>query len=250
MSEESVFTILEVPITLLPEKELLDKVEKSDADGKGLFITTPNPEIIVEAQKDATYKKILQSSDIALPDGTGVVFVARSYGQVLERIRGREFFIKLLDLANKNHWTVYLLGSTEEVMGTSIERIGREYPQIRAKGSAKLDIDKEGISRSKTDEQQIVNDLKNFSPHLLFVALGHPKQEKFIYRMRELFPTTTMMAIGGTLDTFSGVLPIAPKWMSDFGLEWLFRLSHEPKRIGRIKTALFTFPLMVLKKKK
>jgi N-acetylglucosaminyldiphosphoundecaprenol N-acetyl-beta-D-mannosaminyltransferase len=213
---------------------ILAHIKESIREKRSLFITTPNPEIIVEAQKNAQLKNALSCADISLPDGIGIVLALKMKGVSIARIPGRKFFEELLALAHNNRWRVFLLGASEESNRTSIERIKKEYPQITIQGSTRLDI---------------LEKIQAFSPHLLFVALGHPKQELLSVRVKEKLPGTTIMTIGGTLDYFSGTIPSPADIVSRLGFEWLFRLIIQPKRFKRILNAVVVFPLLVVRDK-
>jgi len=237
--------VLGVSITTAGEQSILSTIKQAILEKKQLFITTPNPEIVVAAHKNDVYKRALSHADIALPDGTGIVMALKRDGVTIPRILGRDFFEKLLWFANQHAWRVYLLGATGKSNEQSLSRIRKEYPAISGKGSSDLSVTEEGTA-SESDEQRIINDIQIFAPQLLFVAFGHPKQELWADRVKGMFPETTIMTIGGTLDYFSGSIPKPPALFSTLGLEWLIRLLREPTRIGRIFTAVVIFPLLVI----
>lgn len=246
-----------------------------------LFIVTPNPEQIMLAQKDSEFENILNSADIALPDAMGVV-VASKYLSLakaenklirlplitlqglevgfatlvnqswltseLEVIRGREFFIDLIKLANKKAWRVYLLGGKKGVAESVQKKFEQNYKKIRIKSSSGPILNNSGLAVSdedKVEEKRVVEEINNFKPHLLFVAYGAPKQEKWLYRWLPKLKIGVGMVVGGTLDYLAGTAKLPPKWMSDAGIEWLWRVVQEPKRIGRIITAIILFPLKI-----
>lgn len=218
--------LLGVPVTTSSEVLILEEIEKAIAEKRSLFVTTPNPEIVVEAQKNAEFKAVLSSADIALPDGTGLVLALQIKGIGVSRIRGREFFRQMLALAEKNKRSVFLFGASTEVNQRAIMKIKEHYPNLEIQGSS------EAVSGS---------------PDMIFVALGHPKQELWIAQNRNNFPQAILMAIGGTLDSFTGFVPQPPNMFARLGFEWLFRLLVQPQRWRRIINALIIFPWMVLK---
>ncbi len=224
--------LLSVPISLFSQDYIIRHIEYRIKEKKGISIVTPNPEIIVAAQKDKRLLQALRHADIAIPDGIGVVFVLLLRGIYVHRIPGRVLFVHLLDVANRHGWKVFLFGASEESNSCSIDRIRKEYPNIQVRGGIRTEDEKEIIA---------------FKPHMLFVALGCPKQEFFAERMRACLPHALIMTIGGTLDYFSGGVPSPPRILSTLGCEWLFRLVTQPWRWRRIINATLVFPWYVVR---
>lgn len=236
-------TILNVPVTLSPETEILSAIESALIGQKQLFISTPNPEILVEATRNHLFLEALSLADISLPDGIGLVIALRIKGIHISKITGRSIFLRLLQIANSHKLKVYILGASIASNTATIEKIQHQYPSIDVRGSGEMSIDKYGNSND-----ELLHEIQTFSPNIVFVAFGHPKQELWIHRVKKLFPTTTFMAIGGTLDYFSGTVPIPPNSISSLGLEWFFRLITQPQRWKRIFTAICIFPWIFTQK--
>lgn len=235
MSKKALETlqILEVNIAITPEDKLLEKIDFSLKKNVQLCVFTPNPEILVKAKKDSDYKDILNFADVNIPDGVGISFAAKFlYGKKLKRIRGREFFLRLLDYADKNGSRVFFAGASEEVNLKAVKKASKVYSRAKFEGTSDIKNSLEKINK--------------FNPHMLFVALGAPKQEKFIYENFKNLDARVMMAVGGSLDFFVGKQHIAPTWISRGGLEWLWRLCFDPGRIKRIFNAVVVFPALVI----
>lgn len=233
--------ILGIGITNDPENKILEYVAKILLEKKKkVSIFTPNPEIIMLAQKDIEFKKIVNSSDIALPDGVGVVVGSRFVGKPIQaRITGVDFMLKLCELAQKlasedAERTVMtgFLGGQEGVAERASECLREKYPNI-------------GIGFvGKTWDEKL---LKASHIDILFVAFGAPNQEKWIYENLPKIPVTIAMGVGGSFDFISGKVMRAPKIIRLFGLEWLFRLIIQPWRWRR-QLQLLHFSRLILSK--
>lgn len=237
-------TILGVEVSVTSRGEVLKFVADSLKNKSKFFITTPNPEIIVAAQKDDELMTALNSADVALPDGVGL--------GINPRITGREMFESLLSTANRLQLRVYLLGATPEVNRLAIAKIKILYPRIKAKGNGDIKVNSKGYSVSERDRGvyiDIIRDINSFRPNILFVAFGAPKQEKWVYHNLKKLNIGGAMVVGGALDYFVGKAKLPPGFVSTMGLEWLWRGVREPRRIKRIFNAVVVFPLLVIKEK-
>lgn len=233
-------------------KELvLDKIDSSlkKSTAKSLFISSINPEILLESRKNKLLNNALKSSEISITDGTGVVLALKLRGLGAERIRGRQLVIDLFEIANEKELKLYLLGSTKEVNRLAIKKLKREYPNIIVRGNSGPVLDKDANTIDGVNEKAnnlVVQDIKNFEPHILIVCFGAPKQEIWINKHKEDLPVRILFAAGGSLDYYSGKASVPPKFIANIGLEWLWRVVHEPKRIIRIFRALIIFPILVV----
>lgn len=240
-STQKKLKILGVDVSITGKSEVLNYLNASLKNLSKFFITTPNPEIILLAQKDRELMKALNSSDLALPDGTGLII-----GGVKEIIKGRELFEDLLDIANKKGLKVFLLGGDTKTNKIVIAKINMKYRKIKAEGRGDIVLNNKGYSDTDRDISIHIDILKNinkFKPDILFVGLGAPKQEKWIYHNLDKLNVKIVMTVGGAFDYYSGKLGIVPGWMARGGLEWLWRVLQEPKRIKRIFNAVVIFPI-------
>lgn len=204
------------------------------------FVTTLNPEIILRGYHDKNYQDILNSSDLNLCDGFGIKFAAVLKGRrIKSRYTGVDLTDYLLKLAKKNNKKVLVvacrdgLGSPEE-----IER-GIE-DKYKLKTQAEYFGGEHFFDTSAAESAEIV-----------FINFGAPEQEKFIFENRAKFPKAKILVgVGGTFDFLTGKMKRAPKWMQKTGLEWLFRLVQEPKRLRRIWNAVIVFPILTIVKSK
>lgn len=187
----------------------------------GAYICTPNPEIVMLCQSDPALMAAVNGADMVLPDGVGVVRAARTLGRpVPERIAGIDLFTALLERMSGR---VYLLGGRPGVAEAAARAIHDAYPGVAVCGCH------DGYF---TDEAEVIRRIEASAPALVAVCLGSPKQELFMAAHRGI-AAGAMIGLGGALDVLSGRKKRAPEAWRDRGLEWLWRLIHEPARIGR-----------------
>lgn len=245
--------VLGVKVSVIRKNEVIDFVKNSLNIKHKFFITTPNPEIVLKAQRDRELLDALNKADVALADGVGLVWAAGFLGlPKLTRATGRELFLELLKLANKSSFKIYLLGATPSVNGEVIKKIKRQFPRIEVKGEGGPVYDNNLSLEIESDikyHKDIIKHINDFRPDLLFVALGAPKQEKWINRYLPEIKVGGAMVVGGTFDYFSGRAVLPPGFVARAGLEWLWRGLLEPARFLRILNATLVFPALVIKEK-
>jgi len=240
--------ILGINILSTTESQLLAAIEKKISDSHKLgsrsskfSILTLNPEIILLSQNDKELKNALNSADFAVPDGVGLNFASKFlYGKSLNIVPGRILFEKLIELANKNGWKVFFLGGNDSEAQTAAQKLKIQNKELKIETAGGSEI-------TPTLHKGIVDRINKFSPDLLFVAFGNPKQEIFVAEnaKSQMLNVKCFMSVGGTFRYIAGLSPLPPKWMPDLGLEWLWRLFTEPYRLGRIWNAVVVFPLKV-----
>lgn len=190
------------------------------------YIVTPNPEMLVAAQKDPAFKDVLNDADLSIPDGAGL----KLSGKVKNTFAGTDFMEKLVSLAAEKGFTTGFLGGSDGVAKKTVECLKIKYPKLKvvfAESGGKVDDD------GKWRMEDYQNSTKIPPTDILFVAFGHIKQEKWIARNLEKIPAHVVMGVGGAFDYLSGSVPRAPKWVRNLGFEWLFRLIIQPWRIKR-----------------
>jgi len=243
--------ILDVKIQNLTEKQAKRKVAKFLNMPKTQTIFTPNPEMLVAAHKDQYFKDILNEADLNIPDGFGIRLWAK---EKVHRITGVDFFEEVCSLAEEKDKSVYLLGSgSEKVLAGVEQKLKKNFPNLRIAGKhigSKIAFENTEYGKvldlDEAENEKIIDEIIDAAPDVLFVALGHEKQEKWIYKYKEDLPSVKLaMGIGGTFDFYSGKVRRAPKWMRRIGMEWFFRLITQPWRVKRIFTALVVFSWLV-----
>lgn len=234
--------ILGVPVDCVTMDEAVARAEAflsaHAADGRPRLVMTPNPEIIYAAQRDGALLEILRNADLAVPDGAGVVWAARLLGNpVPERVTGIDLLERLLALAAARGYRVYFLGTRSEVMARAVEAACGRFPGLQVVGSH------HGYFTS-AEEPAVVAGVRKARPDFLFVGMGAPRDQKWLWRHREELGVPVAMGVGGSFDVLAGVTRRAPRWMRDAHLEWLFRLLQQPWRWRRM-LALPRFAWMV-----
>ena len=241
--------ILEVKIDELTKEQALEKAREFLISNQSHKIFTPNPEMIVDAQNDSEFKEVLNSGDMNLCDGFGLWLAT---GRRVERISGVDFMLDLCALAERKGKSIYLLGSScEEVVKKTAEVLQIKFPLLKIVGYNKgHDITKHGTWNMEQNEDVLYNIITT-APDILFVAFGHGKQEKWIHsNLRDLPSVKIAMGVGGAFDFISGKIKRAPKFIRKIGLEWMWRLLREPKRIKRIFKATFVFLYLLARRKR
>ncbi len=232
--------ILGIPIDPLTWQGALAKARGFLREEQTHFITTPNPEIIMRARRDEKLRNILLQADLSLPDGIGVVWAGRVLGfPVPHRIPGIEFMDKLLSLADEREGRVFLLGTHRDTVARAAANIGERF-----KGLEKVGYHHGYFSRE--EEDGIVEQINSYEPDFLFVGLGVPKEQKWVFRNLSRLRSKVVMTIGGSLDVYGEEVSRAPVAVRRLHLEWLYRLISSPARLKR-QLALPKFVLLVFK---
>lgn len=221
--------------------EAKNRITEFLKENKKAIITPINPEKIIKSLKDEKLKEFLLNSDLLLPDGYGIIFASKILGlHIKERITGIDMFESLLDYANEKGLSIYLLGTHEEILEKVVERVKKEYKGIEIAGYHKGFFD---------NPQIVLDDFQNKKFDFLFVAMGSPKQEYFIYDNYNKINAKIFMGVGGSFDVFSGKFKRAPYLIRKFGLEWFYRFILEPKKRFPRVVQLFKFIILVLKER-
>lgn len=200
-------------------------------------IYTPNTEMIMKAQDDPEFKEILNEGDLVIPDGIGVVIASKIHHLGLtERVPGIELMSMMLEYCNRTGKSIYLFGGKPTVADLAAEKIKQAYPNLIIAGT------RDGFFDA-TNELTILDDINGKKPDILFVALGAPKQEKWINKYKKTINASVAIGVGGALDVWAGTVKRAPVFFQKTGLEWFYRLLKQPKRVGR----MMSLPKFMLK---
>ena len=229
MNEAKRMNILGVPVDMVSNAGAMELFRGIfDMPGCSLIVT-PNSEIVLNASSDAALKSLIGGAELIIPDGVGLVYASRILKNPLEeRVTGFDFLSDILAYLQENGKSAFLLGSKPGVAESAAENMKLKYPGLVIAGTH------HGYF-SDGDESGIVCDINDSGAEFLCAALGSPKQEKFIHKYREEFINVrAAMGVGGCLDVWSGALKRAPAFYQRHGLEWLYRLFQEPKRIKRM----------------
>jgi len=221
--------------------QALECIEEAIESDRKSFWVAINPIKIYHSWHKPELLNLLQQADVGICDGVGVSIASRIlHGRSIMRCTGCDLFFKILSLACRKNWGVYLLGASAESNAATRSELQKIYPNLRIVGwqdgyFEDLDVVIEQINSSKAD--------------LLFVAMGSPKQEHWIWRHRQAIDANFCMGVGGSFDIASGGLRRAPKVFRMTGTEFLFRLMREPRKRWRIQKVLFPYFLRVIHKR-
>ena len=224
--------ILGVRFDNLTQQEAAQQGRQLLEEDKFHYVVTPNPEFLLAAEKDPEFRRVLNAADLVLPDGIGVVYSAKILGTPLkERVPGIEFAEAMLSALNDMGGRLYLLGAKPGVAELAAERLQKQYPGLKIAGTH------DGYFK---EDAPVAAAIRESGADCVFVCLGAPKQELWMAKNGPATGAHLLCGLGGSLDVFAGTVERAPKFWSDHGLEWFYRLCKEPKRIGRMmKLPLF-----------
>ena len=238
---EQFVDILGVPFLHTTQKEFVETLHQRVVTNQKTFVVTANPEIVMKANEDATYMEYVQQASYVTADGIGVVKAAKLLNTPLpERVTGYDTMIDVLKKGNEHGYKIYLLGAQEETLQKAITNINQDYPNVKIVGSHN--------GFFNWEERTIQEEIKQLEPDFVFVALGVPRQEKWIATNLDQFSKGIFIGVGGSFDVIAKTVKRAPVIWQKLNLEWAYRLMKQPSRIGRM-IALPRFVLKVLKKK-
>ncbi|MDR2183107.1 MAG: WecB/TagA/CpsF family glycosyltransferase [Clostridiales bacterium] len=206
------------------------------------IIFTPNPEMVMLAQRDAEFAEVLAAADLVIPDGIGIVWASRfTDAKISQRVPGIELTLALLEKISHTGHSVYFLGGAPGVASAAAAKMQEKFPNIKVCGDHHGYFD-------NADDAEIVAEINAAKADIVLVGLGFPRQEKWIFRHKEHTCAKIMVGVGGSLDVFSGRVRRAPGLFQKLGLEWFYRLARQPSRLLR-QFALVKFVMLVVSKK-
>lgn len=202
-------------------------IETSNKNCK--LIVAPNVEFIMAAQEDKEFFDILKTADLATPDSIGVILAGKIQKKPFKgRLPGQAYLRKMFEVGEKEGWTFYLLGGKGDVPKRAKEHLESIYKNVKIVGYH------EGFFEEDSEEK-VIEEINRLKPNILFVAMGAPIQEKWIYKNREKLKVDVAAGQGGTFDYEAGNIKRAPLWIQKCGIEWLWRLIKQPSRIIRMR---------------
>lgn len=210
-------------------EEALDGIEKLIKNGKYNYVVTPNADHIVKLEKDDEFKEVYDNADLILADGKPLIWISKwNKTPLKEKVSGSDLFPKLCERAAQKGYSIFLLGAAEGVAQKAADNLRDKYEGLNIVGVYSPSY---GFEYNKDEVINIINIVNEAHPDVLVVGLGSPKQEKFIYKYLNELKVPVSLGLGASIDFEAGNVKRAPKWMSDHGFEWLYRLFKEPKRM-------------------
>ena len=196
---------------------------------KKSYVVAVNVDVIMKIEQDEELKTITNEADMVLTDGKPLIWISKlKKAPIKEKISGSDLVPKLCELSDKKGYTIFILGGKDGIAEQAKKKLESQYKNIRIVG---VYSPKFGFENDKKELTKINSMINKKKPDLLFVCLGCPKQEKWIYNHINEYDAKVSICAGATVDFLAGNMKRAPKWMSNCGLEWFYRFLQEPKRL-------------------
>jgi N-acetylglucosaminyldiphosphoundecaprenol N-acetyl-beta-D-mannosaminyltransferase len=222
--------LLGVAFDALNAAQALEKIEELVASGRSHFVVTANVDFLVQAQGDVELRWALADASLVLCDGTPLVWASRWLGHRLpERVAGSDLAPALIRLAVEKKYRLFFLGATPEANETAVVRVRSEFPGVIIAGHYSPPF----MPLPEFDHEEIARRIRTARPDLLMVAFGCSKAEKWMAMCARSLGVPVSIGVGATLDFLAGRMKRAPLWMRRAGLEWVYRLCQEPRRLWR-----------------
>ena len=212
-------------------EETLDAVDNIIKQNKCAYVVTPNVDHIVQLEKDKEVQAVYKNASLVLTDGKPLIWISKLYKTpIKEKISGSDLFPLVCELARDKKYKMFFLGAAEGVAAKAAENLKKRFPGLNVVGTYSP---KYGFEKDKKMLQEIIEMIKEKKPDILIVGLGCPKQEKFMYNYCKELQVPISFGLGASFDFEAGNIKRAPKWMSSHGLEWLYRIFQDPKRLAK-----------------
>ena len=209
---------LNTEVDNLTMKEAIQKIDELASNKKPSYVVTPNVDHIVKIESDNEFKQVYNEADLILTDGMPLIWISKLKGSpIKEKVSGSDLFPEVCKLAAEKGYKIFLLGAAEGVAAKAAVNLKLKFNGLNIVGTYSPSY---GFEKSLDEINNIIS-----------VGLGAPKQEKFLYKFKERLNVPVSLAIGASIDFEAGNINRAPKWMQNSGLEWLYRLLKEPKRM-------------------
>jgi N-acetylglucosaminyldiphosphoundecaprenol N-acetyl-beta-D-mannosaminyltransferase len=226
-------SICGVQIDKLSFNETVDAIVEHASSNLNIprYVVTPNVQHIVLLQKDSYLRKVYRHAFLVVPDGVPLLWAASFLGTPLRgRVNGTDLFVRLCEMAAKLRLRVFFLGGRPGAAEGAGRVLKSRYSDLEIAG---ICCPHYGFEKDPVEIRRINAEIRTAAPHILFVALGTPKQEYWLYTNNHLINVPISIGIGASLDFVSGTVKRSPRWMQRLGLEWAFRLMVEPHRLWR-----------------
>ena len=238
MQKKNRVNILGVPVDMVDKEQASAVFAEIFSQPGCSMIVTPNSEIVQNASKDEELRSLIASADLIIPDGIGLVYASKVMGCPLsERVTGIDFLESIIARLAQTGESIFFFGSKPGVADEAADRMKKKYPGLRVAGT------QNGYFQPE-EAALIVKQINESGADFLCVALGAPKQERFIAQHRDEFTSVRgAIGVGGSLDVWAGNLKRAPEFYRNHGLEWLYRFIQQPTRFKR----MLTLPVFMLR---
>lgn len=227
--KEKVIDFLGIRINNLTAQEILDHVDKCIAEKKPKHFVGINVDQAIRVIENEYSKKIFDNAEIVFTDGKPIMWMAKGLKTpIVEKVSGPDLMLLLCERAAQKHYKIFLLGCAEGVAAKAAYELEKKYPGLECVGTYSPPF---GFEKDSRELNKIISLLKNSGADQLFVGMGSPKQDIFIYENMEKYQIPVSYSMGAAIDFIGGSVKRAPKWMSDIGLEWFHRMMQNPQRL-------------------
>lgn len=217
--------VLDCPISKLSLDQVISELETYVLEKRPRYISVVNVAKIVKMRSDQELNASVRSASIIGADGVPLVWASRLLGDPLPgRVNGTDLMYRLLGRANERGYRVFFFGASEEVLQNVLRRVRQDYPGAVIAGA------QNGYFKPE-EEWNIANKIRDSRADIIFIAFGTPKKEIWVRRYLDVMSVPVVHGVGGSFDVFAGLIPRAPVWMQQWGLEWFYRLLQEPRRM-------------------
>lgn len=229
--------LLGINIHCISQEGILESILTWNSNAEIRKIVYANAHCLNIASVNKEYSDVLNQADLVLPDGLSVVWGSKLLGGCkLQKISSIHWVDRIFDFIVRNKLRIYIIASKPEIITRAVNTILKFHPEMEITGYSSGYLTEES-------QQQVLDEIKDISPDILFVGMGSPHQELWIHKNQEQISAKICWAVGALFDYLAGVERIAPGWVSGIGLEWLWRLCLDPK--GKWKRYLIGNPLFI-----
>lgn len=222
--------LLNVKVHRLRMSEAVSAIERFIGEPRAHHVVTADASMIVLAHRDPELARVIEEADLVTADGFGLIWASGLLGRpIRHKVSGVDLVAELCQASVKKGHRLYFLGAAPGVAQAAAARLQKRYPGVNIVGT------RHGFF-THSEEASVVDEISSASPDVVLVAFGIPKQEQFIARNREKLGVRVLIGVGGSFDVYSGKVQRAPVWVQRSGWEWLFRLSQNPRKIGKVMT--------------
>ncbi len=220
---------MNIEIDNVTMKEALHEINRLVKKRGKAYSVTPNVDHIMKLQTDKEFVEIYKKADLVLCDGKPLVWISRLYGTPIKaKVSGSDLFPRLCAMSAKKGYKMYFLGAGPGVAEKAAAGLRKRYKGLNVVGTYSPSY---GFEKKEEEVKEIIGKVRSAQPDILIVALGAPKQEKFVYEHLDELNVPFSIGLGASLDFEAGNIKRAPRWMSNCGLEWLYRIFQDPKRL-------------------
>jgi len=234
--------LFDINIDNVSMDQAVNRIDGFISDKSGLkTVFTPNVDHLMMLRKDREFKDIYNKADFVIADGMPVVWASHILKKGLkEKVSGIDLVYKLYSLSENKGHSVYFLGAREDVMKDAVKKIKKQFPNLKITG-----FHSPSFNITKEENKEMISKINSAKPDMLFVGFGAPKQEIWLYNNKEKLKAKVGIGVGGSFVMISGRFKRAPKFMQKAGLEWLYRLIQDPKRLWKRYLRDIKFPFLV-----